>query len=376
MKRCYIVHTDKTNETEAYREVLQQLTDDGEIVKPVFAIFASDHKNFPWYTKRFASQFPDAVIIGTTSFTLFSSTGHSEKGLTMLVVTSGLKVSTGVLFEASRYPARYASAISDAIENIGEVYDTCCLEFSASSEKCEEMIMDTFSTTMKGINIPVVGATSARDDSYTKASSVSLNGIVYVDACVFAFIHNLEGRIKIIRENIFKPTSHFFTVTDVDCDERIIYELDHKPAASAIADALGTTIESLKTSTFMHPLGKPFGNNQYNIVAIDSVNPDMSVNLLSKVYNQTKVVLMQPKDSVTDVWRDTAYRLRNVMREPAFSFVINCESRTEYFEEYGILDEFNEWLTSFYRNFVGASLIGEQMNFEHFNQSMLVVAFE
>ncbi len=374
MKRCYIASVEEKIGTKAYPQVLDQLKEGGELIAPVLIIFSSDNANFGWYSRMLSNSFPTATVIGVTSDTMYSPLGVCRSGLCVMAVTSGLSVTSGVLFEVSRYPRRSADSITNALAEI-EKENTVCLEFNASVGNCEELVMDTFYDVMGHTGIPLLGATAATASNPDKPSSVSLNGILYMDACVFAFIHNENGKVGIVKENMFRPTNHFFTATDVDCDARKVYEFDHKSATGVVASAMQIPEDELSANSFFHPVGR-LENDDLNIIAVKKQFQDGSMSFFSRIYNQTRVVLLDPIEPVEDVWKDTAQRVHDLVKEPSFSFIVNCVSRLKYFTETGKMTEYNEHLTESYGTFIGSSGHGEQYAFRHLNETMMIVAFE
>ncbi len=374
MKRCYVAQAEDKIGSKVYPQILEQLTDNGELIAPVLVIFTSDNANFGWYSRMLSNSFPNATVIGTTSNVLYSPKGVCRSGLSVLAVTGGVTVSSGIMFQVSRYPKRTADSITQALENI-EKDNTVCLEFNASAGNCEELIMDTFREMMADTGIPLCGCTAAAAENPDRPSSVSLNGILYMDACVFAFIHNEAGRIGIVKENIFRPTKHFFTATDVDCDDRKVYEFDHKSARSVMASAMQIPEDELGASAFFHPVGRE-ENDDIGIISVHELNDDGSVSFFSRIYNQTRVSLLDPIEPLDDVWADTSKRVHETIPEPSFSFVINCFLRTKFFTETGRMLDYNDSLTKDYGTYIGASGYGEQYGFKHLNQTMLIVVFE
>lgn len=374
MKRCYIAQAEDKVGTSAYPHILEQLQDNGRLISPVLVIFSSDNANFGWYSRMLSNSFPDATVIGMTSDVLLSSCGVARLGISVMAVTSGISVSSGVLFEVSRFPRRSSDSIVKALEKI-EQDNTACLEFNASSGNCEELVMDTFREVMGDTDIPLCGGTAAYAVNPDRPSAVSLNGILYMDACVFAFIHNTEGRIGIVKENMFSPTKHFFTATDVDCDERKVFEFDHKSAMGVVASAMQIPEDELGAKSFFHPVGR-IENDDLSIIAVKDLYPDGSMGFFSRIYNQTRVVLLDPIDPVEDVWKETSRKVHDIVLEPSFSFVVNCYSRSRYFAENGKMGEYGDFLTANYGCYIGVSGHGEQYNYMHLNQTMLILFFE
>ncbi len=374
MNRCYLALDDDKNSSKAYPRILEQLKEKGELISPKLVIFSSDNANFGWYSRMLSNSFPGATVIGATSDTMYNSCGLSRSGISVMAVTDSIDVSAGVLFEVSRYPARTADSITNALSKIDRT-DTVCIEFNASTGNCEELVMNTFYDVMGDSGIPLVGCTARVATNPDRPSAVSLNGILYMDACVFAFIHNEKGSIGIVKENMFRPTKHFFTATDVDCDARKVYEFDHKSATGSVASALMIPENELSASSFFHPMGRMEGDD-LNIVAVREQNEDGSMSFYSRIYNQTRMVLLDPVEEVEEVWEDTSKRVHAIISDPSFSIILNCNSRMRYFTESGKLVGYNESLIRDYGNFAGFSADGEQNAFRHMNQTMLIISFE
>lgn len=374
MKRCYIAQVEEKIGTKAYPLILEQLKEDGELITPVLVIFSSDNTNFGWYSRMLSNSFPDATVIGMTSNMMYSPEGVGRTGLNVMAVTSGISVSSGVVFEVSRYPRRSSDSIISALDGIDRE-NTVCLEFNASAGNCEELVMDTFHEIMKDTGIPLCGCTAAAAVNPDRPSSVSLNGILYMDACVFALIHNEAGRIGIIKENLFTPTKHFFTATDVDCDERKVFEFDHKPATGVVASAMQIPEEDLGADSFYHPVGR-LENDDLNIISVHELFADGSMSFFSRIYNQTRVMLLDPVESLEDKWEETSQRVHELIPDPAFTFVINCFLRTKYFTEIGRMKDYNDTLIKDYGTYIGVSTYGEQFAYRHINQTALMLVFE
>ena len=374
MKRVYIAQAEDKVGTNVFPKIQEQLKENGEIISPLLVIFCSDNYNFGWYSRMLSNTFPDATVIGTTSDVMYSKYGITRTGLSVLAVTSQVRVSAGVVFEISRYPRRSADSILKALEGV-DTENTVCLEFNASAGYCEELVMDTFREVMMECPIPICGCSGAAAHNPDRAAAVSLNGILYSDACVFAFIHNEAGRIGIVKENMFRQTKHFFTATDVDCDERKVYEFDHKTATSVVASALAIPEDELASNTFYHPLGRP-QDDDFDIIGINEQFRDGSMSFFSRIYNQTRVVLMEPKEPLEEVWADTSKRTHELIPDPAFSLAINCYLRTNYFTGIDKFKDHTAFLTDNYGDYIGFSGYGEQYEYKHINQVMLLIAFE
>ena len=130
---------------------------------------------------------------------------------------------------------------------------------------------------------------------YAIRSYYAFQGQVYQNACAFVLIENLGGKIRLYRENIYKPTEHYFKSTKVDVRTRTVYEYNHKPAAKVMAEALGTTIAELPKYLDSYPMGRIIGNEMF-IVANNCVVNGSAMQYHARIYNNSQVVLLEPDD--------------------------------------------------------------------------------
>lgn len=370
MERCIIAYSSEKDCRSAVDEVSRQIAKNGV---PKLILFSSDYENFTFYSEALSEQFMHSTVIGMTTYIGFSSKGYGEGDLTAMALASGIECAAGVLPEITRYPMKYTSRIETAVDGLSSGENCCCLEFTTAFKGCEELVMDTFRYVLEPKGIPVFGSSAGAGEGI-KRTLVSLDGITYDEACVFVIIHNINGKVVLYRENIFRPTEHFFVATAVDCDERKVYEYDGKPAAAVVANALRVPVEELPERLVRHPVGRVEGKNIY-ITENDDVCADGALTYYARIYNYTKVVLLEP-DDIEKVWEATERYVKQKLGMPSFCIIVNCLARSRYFLEENKFNAYNSRLEKGYRNYIGISGYGEQMNFQHFNQTMLIAAFE
>lgn len=370
MIRNTVVYSDNKDKLQAFEEIEKKISEGGA---PLLIVFFSDAEGFDLLTQKFYKVYPNSTVIGSTSFVSYSSFGHSEYSLVAMAVYDSIEVAADVLLEVSHYPMRYASRVSDACEKLSNTKNTVCLEFCNAHYSCEELIQDTFRSVLEPKKIPVVGGTAGAE-VMTHPTNVSLNGIVYSEACVFVLIKNLNGMIYVYKENVFKSTNRYLTATDVDCDERIVYEFDDKPATEAIASALDVPVKQLQDIIPFHPLGRMTGKDIY-ITSADRLMPDGSMSFFARIYNRAKLAIMEV-DDLNRVWDETAKAVKEVIPNPSMSIAVNCYGRALFFRRNKQNTNFANKLTTEYGNFICMSGFGEQFNYEHFNQTMVLLVFE
>lgn len=365
-----VAYSELNNPDEAIEEVLKQISIKGN---PVVVVFSCPGEYFDVCSVRLSRAFPKAQVIGCTTYMALSSKGNGKNSLVAWALTEGVECAAGLLFEIAHYPMRYASSIERAVQTLSDTDNTICLDFSNAAGNCEELIQDTFKKVLEPLNIPVAGGTAGGKDLEDK-TLVSLNGEVYNEACVFVLIRNLTGRIFLHKENIFKPTKMVVTATDVDCEERVVYDFDGASAAETLAYKLGVSDDKLAEILAERPLGRIVGDEIY-ITDIKGIRDDGGIDCFARIYNQSKLVIMEP-DVLEAVWKKTSAALKASEITPSMTFAINCYARIRFFEHHGTFNAYNEMMKSEYGQYAGMVGFGEQVNYEHFNVTMVLVVLE
>ena len=370
MERCVVALTSSSVNEEAYSEIQTQL--DVNEASPILIIVFSETNMLWFFVQKLQSRYPDAVVIGSSTYVNFNSEGYSHCGASVMAVNSGIEVSAGLLYDIVRHPAMYKAHIKAALDKLSSYENTCCLEFMTAFGKGEELVLDTFEEALDGTGIVVAGG-SAGCALDRKETYVALGKDIYKQTCAFVFIHNLEGKIGFYRENIFKPTSLRFTATHADCEDRIVMEYNEEPAAEILSRSLNVPVDKLKETLELHPMGR-IADGGINITETDEVYPDGSISYFATIYNHTKMLLLET-DDIKRVWYETVQRVKNDFEKPSFTISINCLSRSKLFEKQNSFGEFVNILRN-YGKFVGLSGYGEQLNFIHLNQTMILLVFE
>jgi hypothetical protein len=370
LERCVVALTSSSVNEEAYSEVQTQLN--SQEATPILIIVFAEVDMLWFFASKLQSRYPDAVVIGSSTYINYSSEGYSHCGASVLAINYGIEVSAGAVFDVDRHPSMYKLHIKHAMEKLSSYENTCCLEFVTSFGKGEELVLDTFEEVLEGTGIRVAGG-SAGAPTDRRESFVALGKDLFKQTCVFVFIHNLNGKIGFFRENVYKPTAHRFSATYVDCEERLVVEYDGQPAATILAKTLNVPMEKLEENLFQHPMGRLVDGDIY-ITSADQLFDDGSISYYSRIYNHTKMLLLEP-DDMRRVWRETAQRVSGEIPNPSFSISINCFLRTMLFESENCFSEFVNELRK-YGHFIGVSGCGEQLDYIHLNQTMVLIVFE
>lgn len=349
-----------------------------EFAQPHTLLFFSSVAMFAAVTKELVEKYPTVDVYGATTSTAFfeNRSWFGDKNTAGLVVISfgdSFQCCGGVIEEISNRPIIYASRVQDSLKHFESTENTICLTFINAFRGAEELVLDTLNLALDGTNIKVAGSTCGNETNSSK-TMISHNGRVYTDAAIYLLIRNLNGRVKIFRENIFNKTKKIVTATKVDVDERIVYEFNGIPAAEALAKSLYVKPEELMNIVGEHPLGRLEGDD-INVVEIYGVIENNALKLHSSVFGGTKLTILELGD-YSKCLLDFVADIRREVRNPQFVLFINCMSLTKLYKDNGWLPVFGTGIAAAGQCFAGISGYGEQKDRLNLNKSMLAVVFE
>ena len=341
--------------------------------QPKLMLFYSDKARFAECAKLLAAKFPECPTAGCSSYNSLSAEGASQTGLRVVAFMDGISCGAGVISHITHNPIKYTDQLAEAAKSLGSLTNTICLLYTPGMKRCEELVLDAVAQRLRERRVPVFGGSASMADG-ENGSLVALNGAVYEDSSVFVLLRNDVGKIRLYRENIFKPTRYVFTVTDADVPSRIIYSLDNKPIADVLANALGVQKKNLPPQLPDHPLGRIVGDNVYITESL-GITADGGISFYARAFNQTRIALLEP-DNYRRVFSETMQKVRADTPNPSFSLVVNCVSRGKLYKRNGFFNEFVEGLAKGLGNYAGFCALGEQLGYAHFNQTLLIAVFE
>lgn len=365
----YIVNaSEKIEREQALAEVLGNIE-----FKPNVLVFFSGEDHFSYYTYRLHALYPEVEVFGCTVSAAFT-TGHTHPELVLFAADDQIEFFGDVIEEIGHCPDKYRDRVEECLSKLSSTENSVCIEFTTAFCQCEELVLDTLNGVLSSHNIPVAGGSTGIFGS-EKKSFVCYNGRVYDEACIFMLIHNKFGRIKLYRENIYKPTPTYFMATSVDVDQRTVYEFNDRPAADVLAEALHISREEFTKVACYHPLGRACANDVY-ITDIDQVRPDGSVTFYARIYGYTRMMFLVP-DDYCRCMMETTEQIRSEIPNPRIGILVNCIERTTLFRQENFMDEFcKNYEKLFSDAFFCVAGYGEQMFRNHLNQSLVAIVFE
>lgn len=341
---------------------------------PKLILYFSPTDKFQAYTQLLQEKYPDSICMGATTIASICKDGAFTTDLLAVGIEDGIHCSADVLEDADTYPIKYVDRVIKCAKQSNSRSNSICLEFTTALRRAEESVLSTLNSALQDYDIPVFGG-SAGDDASGKATYVALNGKVYENSCVFCIIHNESGPIHIFRENIYKPiTGNILTATKVDYVNRTVMEYDHQPAAKVFARELGVSESEISKYIDTNPMGRIIGEDMF-ITANCAPTPDHGMTYHARVYNNSRLVVLEPADYRT-VIEETKEHIRLEVPKPSFAIMCHCLARTLLFSGDGYIQQYAQEMGQVLGDYVGFSGYGEQLGRHQFNQTMSVIVFE
>jgi hypothetical protein len=164
---------------------------------------------------------------------------------------------------------------------------------------------------------------SAGDDLAFKETRVFHRGASSTDGAVLMLL-DMAVPFTISKTCSFAPTKHHFTVTRADEPNRIVYELDGKPALEVYAKAAGTTPDKLDAALFMkHPVGMMLDNDPWIRSPMQAL-PDGGLKFYCRITEGSEVHLMKGTDLVGETREAMARAVKAVGGRASGVIAFNC----------------------------------------------------
>lgn len=230
----------------------------------------------------------------------------------------------------------------------------------------EEQIVATLHNVLGGM--PLVGG-SAGDDALFEQTYVYFEGEFLTDSAVAAvFMTTLP--FQTFKTQHFIPTEKKLVITEADPSNRIVSEIDGKPAAWEYARILGLEIDELRPMVFSkYPVMLKIGG-EYYVRSIQKVNPDGSLTFFCAIDEGLVLTLCEGVNLVDNLEQALEAATANTENP---QLIIGCECilrRLEVLEK-GLTEEVGGLFAKY--NVMGFHTYGEQYDLIHVNQTLTAV---
>lgn len=343
---------------------------------PGTILYFSPTDVFEGITAELSKKYPHNRTFGATSsysfFTDRKCSGEYGPGTVIIAFGDSFECRGGVIEEILMHPIEFAPAIERCLCGIEEE-NTVCLSFTTAFFGSEELILDTLASVLGNKKIHVAGSSCANETERGR-TFVAHNGTVYSSASIYLFVHNKQGRISVVKQDLFVPMRTEFRATSVDVRKRIIYELDGKPAATELARNLHFELYELTEHIKDYGLGRMIGKEMF-ATEIRGITKEKGLEMLAAVYGGTRLCIIE-RGKYDRFLADMIATVRKQIASPRFMFYINCNSLTSYYREINWINVFSAGLATLAPVFAGVSGFGEQLDRFNINKTLVGIAFE
>ena len=331
------------------------------ISNPDAFILISNGKQFEAHVKELAELYPDVPSIGGTGH--FYGKTVKEGGVGIIAL-SGVKAAAGVMRYAGTMPIHDVSGLQKNVSAVsGNSKDTVCIDICTGNDACVITSMDSV---LCKSNISLIGGTSM--DPF-----VSANGEVYPDAAAYILIKNMGGRVRVYKENLYRPRDDArFIASKTDRNKYYIGELNGKPAKEIYKQHLHINESDMATQTFRNPFGKVLGQD-ISIISLKEVSG--SGICCYRQVNDSDVLCMLELQDFREITRETMDTIRRDFNRISGIISVNCVFRYIVFNDNHYMADYLKSMSELGTScgFVGN---GEHYNSQFLNQSMSCVVFE
>ena len=277
---------------------------------------------------------------------------------------TGVEVSTGVLRSVSTMPVRDIKTFEEKLKSVHpEASNTVCIDLCTGNDAA---VLTTTSTVLAEKKIQLVGGTG-------EDGKVSVDGQIYDDADVYAFVKNLGGKVKVYKENVYRPMDEFrFIASDTDRTNYYVGKLNGKSAKRVYMESLGIPESKIAEQTFENPFGKMIGQDMCIISVKEVVGEGLSC--YRQINNSDVLTLLELRD-YREIVKDTIDQIRSDFSHISAVYSINCVFRYLVFERNGTTQDYLNQMGSL-GDHCGLVGFGEHNNDQFVNQSMTCVVFE
>lgn len=361
---------------EDVRSVVAKLIDTIRQPQMKLVMFFSSKKyDIKEVAKIFKEYLPDVHVVGCTTAGELSNQGFTEGSISALsIAADDFEAAPYLMKEINRKVLFAKNDIIRVAETIGlsqDSEDGFILTLIDSSQAAEEKILSLLRNNFPKLNI--VGGSAADEDF--KETLVSVNGETMENAAAIVFVRT-SHEMLFHKENIYTPTDIQLEVTKANIQQRLVLELNGKPAAEEYARILGIDVgylrENFRDVFFSNPLGRTFGEDIW-ITAPTSIVDDKAIAFASLILPGTRVKLLKPVDAVAEAVK-TVETIKQKLPNCKGAILFNCLLRYMQFKQ----DNQTEIIAREYAKLgpiCGFNTHGEQLQRHHMNQTLTLVAF-
>lgn len=240
MFKVAIGHSELSDSESAAKEILAQCKETLKDLKPQGGmLFASDCFNFQILLDTFKKAFPEASIIGCSSFGEISDRlGVGVESAALILFCSDQRCVYGALAEniPSNEYDRSLETVKEAMKGVREEPVLCCLFVDGLTSNISNVVKGL--TTYFGSHDVLIAGGGACDDwNFKQVHQFHDNKVVSQAASMMIFTEPLKASATVRHGRSPLPLTERHIVTR--SEGNTVYEIDHKPAFDFYKETLG-----------------------------------------------------------------------------------------------------------------------------------------
>jgi len=358
-------HSALTDEAAAVAELAAQL--DASHASVVL-FFCSPHYELSKLARALSAAFP-VPIAGCTTAGQIGASGYVDGGITAVSLSSSELRATPYLISSladSRQATEvgYRVAVDLARSSSSKGFGLLLIDgLSNAEERTTAALFEALG------DVPIVGGSAADDLTNTEAS-VYYDGEFLNAAAVFVMCDTTLP-IAAFKVQHVVPGARKLVITEADAEQRVVFEINGKPAAREYAAQIG--IDPTELDPFIcaeHPLLLTIAGEHF-VRGVRAVNPDESLSFYCAI-EAGLVLTLGERGSPLEALRAGFESVAKRVPEPIVVLGFDCFSRRREFERRGEEAAVGAFLAD--HKVVGFCTYGEQFDAQHVNQTFTAVA--
>ena len=342
---------------------------------PDFLFYFAPLSKIQEVTEKVYQLFPNATCVGTSSYYVYSKSGLKRDVISCFGFKDVIEIASDIILEIDRYPLKYVDRVENAIKKLSSPENTICVQLSTAFSMSEELLLTTLNSVCSKYNIPVAGGNAGVNPEELKKgirkTYIGYNGKCYENACVFVMLKNSKYPIRIYDEHFYKPTGKELLITAIDIKNKTVLEINNMPAAEGLAKVLNCSISEIPQKMNYYQFGK-YVDGKLLISSFGRMFEDGSLEFNAHLFNQTKVMLLEP-DDVETIFKNTFNKIKTENPNAKIGFLIHCQGRSMFLDERNMLENYAKEVGKLFPFFGGFSSLGEQFKTLHLNHTMVMV---
>lgn len=314
--------------------------------------------------------FPGTVVVGCTSSGLLSRLGYQPRGMTAIAFHGTLEVCHFLIEPLDRIydnMTQLTEAVADFRADSATDHHTFGFLMADGLSMAEEELASSLQAALP--TIPIIGG-SAGDDLEFDQTHVLVDGRFRTNTAVLAVV-TLPVPFELLTICHHRATETKLVITAAAPDERLVTEINGRPAAEVYAEIVGVPIWELGPEVFSkHPVMLQIRDENY-IRSIQKIEPGGGMRFFCAIEKGLVLRLAEPS-RVMESLQTSFDACATSLGEPDVVIGCDCILRRLELEAMGLAEEVGDFMAK--QKVVGFSTYGEQLRGVHVNQTFVGLA--